>query len=406
MAETPLFPQLVRAPRGACARTWRTVAATVLALVAAGCSTIVPRGAAPVGVAPPPPRAPVIQGGTLPQDEARHRVALLVPMTGPNAAVGQAIANSANLAVLDTGGKRVRITTYDTGPGAAAAAARAITDGNRLFLGPLLADDVRAVAAPARAAGVPVIAFSNDAGVAGNGVYLMGFSPAQAIVRVVRYARSQGVQRFAGLVPTGLYGRNASTALIHAVDEADGKVVALQTYEHTPRSIAAALAKFPKDQHFDALLVADGGRVALGIAPLVRRSSSPQARLLGTELWATEPALATNPALAGAWYAAVPEGMYRQLGVKYRARYGKAPYRLGSLGYDAVLLAVRIASDWQVGAPFPTAALTERGGFAGVDGAFRFGRDGIAERTLEVRQFGAGGGTTVSTASRGFAPGE
>lgn len=412
MAETPLFPQLARyaggwrAGGGRAAGVWRRIAAATLALAAAGCSTIVPHGAPPATVAPPPPRAPTIQSGTLPQDEQRHRVALLVPMTGPNAAVGQAIANSANLAVLDTGGRRVRITTYDTGPGAAAAATRAIADGNRLFLGPLLADDVRAVAAPARAAGVPVIAFSNDATVAGGGVYLMGFSPAQAIARVVRYARAQGVTRFAGLVPTGLYGRNASTALLHAVEEAGGKVVALQTYDRTPKSTAAAFAKFPKDQRFEALLVADGARVALGITPLVHRSSSPQARLLGTELWATEPALAANPALAGAWYAAVPEGMYRQLAVKYRTRYGRASFRLGSLGYDAVLLVGRIATDWQVGMPFPTDALTERGGFAGVDGAFRFGHDGIAERMLEVRQLGTGGATTVSPAPHGFGAGE
>jgi hypothetical protein len=55
---------------------------------------------------------------------------------------------------------------------------QALADGNRLFLGPLLAEDVRAVAPVARRAGVPVIAFSNDVSVAGDGVYLMGFIPA------------------------------------------------------------------------------------------------------------------------------------------------------------------------------------------------------------------------------------
>ena len=133
-----------------------------------------------------------------------------------------------------------------------------------------------------------------------------------------------------------------------------------------------------------------------------RASSSPAARLLGTELWASEPALAGNPALAGGWYAAVPDGMYRQLATKYRARFGKASYRLGSLGYDAVLLATRIAGEWRVDAPFPTAALTDKGGFAGVDGAFRFGRDGIAERALEVQEVRTGGAVTVSPAPKTF----
>ena len=41
---------------------------------------------------------------------------------------------------------------YDTATGAAAAAQRAIAEGAQLILGPLLADDVRAVAPIARAA--------------------------------------------------------------------------------------------------------------------------------------------------------------------------------------------------------------------------------------------------------------
>ncbi len=84
------------------------------------------------------------------------------------------------------------------------------------------------------------------------------------------------------------------------------------------------------------------------------------------------------------------------------SRFAAAPYRLSSLGYDAVLLTVRIARDWAIGAPFPEDALSDRGGFAGIDGAFRFGRDGIAERALEVQEIRAGTTVTVSPAPSGF----
>ncbi len=359
-----------------------------------------PRGPGPV--APPPPVRPVnpaTQG--LPQDQTRHRIALLVPMTGSNAAVGQSIANAANLALLDTGGKALRITTYDTGPGAAAAAERAIADGNRLFLGPLLAEDVRAVAPAARAAGVPVISFSNDADVAGEGVFLMGFTPAESIERVVRYARSRGLSKFAGLVPSGLYGRRAANALIHAAEDAGGSVVSMQSYDRSPKALATAVQRLGA-QPFDAILIADSGRIALAAAPLIRRAGSPNARLLGTELWNTEPSMSNVPAMRGAWFASVSDAMYRQLGVKYRARFGSSPYRLASLGYDAVLLTTRIAGEWRVGDPFPIRRLTAPDGFAGVDGAFRFGRDGVAERALAVHQVDAGGFTVVSPAPRGF----
>ncbi len=372
-----------------------------LALFLAGCQAVVPRGNTPIP--PPPPVRPVnpaTQG--LPQDETRHRIALLVPMTGPNAAVGRSIANAANLALLDTGGKALRITTYDTGTGAADAAARAIADGNRLFLGPLLAEDVRAVTPATRAAGVPVISFSNDAGVAGGGTFLLGFTPAQSIDRVVRYARSRGATRFAGLVPSGLYGRSAANALIKAAERAGGSVVSMQSYDRSPKALAIAVQKMGREQGFDAILIADSGRIAAQAAPLIKHGGSPNAHLLGTELWNTEPNLAGLPPMRGAWFASVSDTMYRQLSTKYRARFGTGPYRLASLGYDAVLLATRIAGDWRVGDPFPVRRLTAPDGFAGVDGAFRFGSDGIAERALAVHQIDATGFTVVSPAPRGF----
>ena len=392
MAEQAARPQ----PR----RSFLKLAGLACALFLAGCGGMIPKGHGPGTQAPPPtPSRPI---GPLPEDKERQRVALLVPLTGPNAAVGQSIANAANLAILDTGGRKVRVTTYDTGAGAAAAAQRAVAEGNRLFLGPLLADDVRAVAPIARRSSIPVIAFSNDANVAGNGVFLMGFTPNQSIERVVRFARSRGAVRFAALAPTGLYGRSASTAMIHAVEAADGKMVALETYDRAAPSIKAATRKLTDEADFDALLIADSGRIAVQIVPLVRKGGDVAAHIMGTELWNAEPGLASQPALNGAWFASVSDGLYRQLAAKYQARFGKAPYRLSSLGYDAVLLTVRIAADWKIGDPFPARRLTDADGFSGVDGAFRFGENGIAERALEVRQIGSGSIVVASPAAKGF----
>ncbi|RYD87026.1 MAG: penicillin-binding protein activator, partial [Sphingomonadales bacterium] len=70
--------------------------------------------------------------------------------------------------------------------------------------------------------------------------------------------------------------------------------------------------------------------------------------------------------------------------------------------YDAVLLTIRIAREWRPGTAFPEARLTEREGFSGLDGAFRFGRDGVAERALEVQEVRAGQTVTVSTAPPNF----
>lgn len=349
----------------------------------------------------PPEEAPVT--GQLPSDAARHRIALLVPLTGTNAGVGESIANAANMAVLDTGGQNVRVTTYDTATGAAAAAQKAIADGNRLILGPLLAEDVKAVAPIGRAAKVPLISFSNDVSVAGNGTYIMGFVPSQSVDRVVRYARSRGLVTFAGLVPNGMYGQRASQAMIKAVEASGGKLVAMQNFDRSSGSIAAAVAKLALNGKYDALLIADSGRIAIQIVPAIRRSGGSTAKVLGTELWNTEGSLANSPAMQGAWFASVSDSYYNQLSIKYRARFGKGPYRLASLGYDAVLLVNKIAAGWKVGAAFPVGLLGDEGGFSGIDGAFRFGRDGIADRMLEVQQINPTGFSVIAPAPRSFA---
>ena len=323
-------------------------------------------------------------------------------MTGANAGVGESIANAANMAVLDTGGQNIRVTTYDTAAGAAAAAQKAIADGNKLILGPLLADDVKAVAPIGRAAKVPLISFSNDTSVAGNGTYIMGFVPTQSVERVVFYARSRGLTTFAGLVPNGTYGQRASQAMIRAVEASGGKLVAMQNFDRSAGSISAAVTKLALNGQYDAILVADSGRVALQIVPAIRRSGGATAKVLGTELWNTEGTLANSPAMHGAWFASVSDTYYNQLSAKYRARFGKGPYRLASLGYDAVLLANKIAGGWRVGTPFPIAQLVDEGGFSGIDGAFRFGRDGIADRMLEVQQINATGFAVIAPAPRSF----
>jgi ABC-type branched-subunit amino acid transport system substrate-binding protein len=383
----------------AAAKHGARIAFVASALFLAACQSIVPKGKAPA--TPPTPTRPttpdVVQG--LPTDTARHRVALLVPMSGTNAGVGQSIANATTLALLDTKTDKVRITTYDTALGAAAAVNKALAEGNRLILGPLLAEDARIVGPIAARANVPVISFSNDVSAAGSGVYVMGYNPGQSIERVVDFAKSKGLSRFGALVPRGPYGERAGNAMLRAVEQAGGTVVSMQTFDRSPASMAAAVKALQASSSYDALLIADSGRVAIQIAPLVRKNGGASARLLGTELWNADTALAANPVLRGAWFASVSDALYRQLATKYRTRFGSAPYRLSSLGYDSVLLTVRIAQDWKPGSPFPAARLRDDGGFSGIDGAFRFNRSGVAERALDVNEVGAG---VVDAAPRGF----
>jgi len=360
------------------------VLASVVLLAA--CSTV-PRSKAPVAVEP---------------SDGMHRVALLLPVTGPDADVGQSIANATALALADTKVTNIRMVTYDTGLGVAAATQRAIADGNKLILGPLRGDNVIEVAQIARPAGVPIISFSNDVGVAGPNVFLLGHLPNQAIERVVLYAKSKGINRFAGVVASNVYGQRAQSNLTTAVRAAGGILVGIQETNGTAASAEAAARRLSQMGAIDAILVADSGRAAITIVPALRRGGLRTAKVLGTDLWNIEGTLAGSPPIYGAWFASVSDTLYTQYAAKYRARFGKAPLRLSSLGYDSVLLVARVARDWQPGTRFPVAQLTDPQGFIGVDGAFRFNPNGLTDRMLEVQEVQAGKFVTVSAAPSQF----
>lgn len=383
-----------------CKRLTRIMALSVLVLLAA-CQSVIPRGGQTT-VGPPPVVTPD-PTNVVASDSDRHRIALLLPVSGADGDVGQAIANATTLALLDTKNTNIRMTTYDTALGVEAAARKAISDGNRLILGPLRGDNVVTVANIANSSGIPVISFSNDIGVAGQNIFLMGHLPNQSIDRVVRYAKSQGLTRFGGIVPKNVYGQRALSNLTISVRNAGGILVSIQEADDSAASIDAAARKLQAAGIIEAVLIADSGRAAIATVPALRGNGMTNARILGTDRWNTDASLGSSPMMRGAWFASVSDGLYSRYAEKYRTRFGKTPLRLSSLGYDSVLLVARVAQDWKVGTAFPVTRLTDKGGFIGIDGAFRFMPNGMSERMLEVQEIQAGKFVTIDPAPQAFA---
>lgn len=324
-----------------------------------------------VAAAAPPPSA---------VEAPRTKVALLLPMSGNDRALGNALLDAANLALFDVGDDRFEILPRDSGvsaDSARAAADSAIADGAQLILGPVFASNTPAVKASAARAGVQVISFSTDASVAGGNAFVMGQLPAQQVRRVLGYAKSRGASRIALLLPDDAYGQAVGAAANDAGKQFGitiapvGKLGANQ-----PAAIAAV-----KGTPSDAILVGVGGPQARSIAPqLATPEKKPQ--LLGTGLW--DDSTAKDAALAGGWYAAPDPSARGDFERRFEATYGRKPPRLATLAYDAVAMAATLAKSLPQGVPYDRSLLTQPQGFAGLDGPFRFTPDGRIERNLAV----------------------
>jgi ABC-type branched-subunit amino acid transport system substrate-binding protein len=370
----------------------------------------------PVASAPPRPAAPA----------GPEKVALLVPLSGANAELGQAILDAAQLALFEAGGDRLTLVPRDTGgnaAGAANAARAVIGDGARLILGPLLAPEVEAVKPLARDAHLDVIAFSTVTNLAGGNVFLMGFLPRQEVVREVGYARQHGIDRFAALAPNSPYGHLMADALQEAASASGGRVTKVEFYDPAAADSSPAIQRLmpggavpggaaagdaapasvvPLAPSFDALLLPEGGARLKRIARQVRIAGgdAKPLRLLGSGLWDV-PDIGSEPALVGGWFASSPPDARQDFERRYSATYGHNPPRLASLGYDAAALAAVLARG-QGGEPFSQQAILNPSGFSGVNGLFRFTSNGLVQRGLAVLEVGPQGGTVISPAPQNF----
>ena len=371
-----------------------------------GACAVIPGGDEGFGNASGPvadaPRVDAPSADVLPTDDDRHRVALLVPLSGENAAVGQSIANAATMALLYIGADNLRITTYDTASGASEATSRAVADGNRLILGPLMRNNVGDVLTQARPADVPLITFSNDTTVARNDVFVMGHVPEQSVARAVNFAIAEGARSFAILAPRGDYGNRTLAAAETILRDRGARVTGIQRYDRSNTSVLSAADRLRTSGGYDTVLIADSARLAAMAAERLKGAGDALPSIIGTELWSREDALTRVPELRGAWFASVPDARFRQFSESYATRFGDHPFRIATLGYDAVLLTLRLTREWEPGRSLSTDLLTDEGGFLGLDGPIRFREDGIGERAFEVRQIGNGAFTIVDPAPEGF----
>ena len=370
-----------------------------------------PSVSAPLVTAPPPPsrveRPNYYRLRNTPAGVVPARVALLLPLSSPSAetrAVAEALEKAAELAVFDSKNRGILLMPRDDGgtpERAAAAAAKAISDGAEIIIGPLFAQSVTAVAPVARAQKVPVIALSSDRSVGGDGVYLLSFQPETEVNRIVSYAVGTGRSNFTALVPRTAYGDKVAEAFRIAVARAGRRVAAVQSFDPRPEAVNAP-ARSAAQSGADAILIGEGGAMLQAVAPALAAGGATArgVKLLGTGLW-DDVSITREPMLANGWFAGPTPESYRAFADRYRDVYKAQPPRIATLSYDAISL-VALLSRGRPYERFTRAALTDPNGFSGVDGIFRFRDDGSAERGLAILEVTPNGFDVVDPAPRAF----
>ncbi len=355
---------------------------------------------------------PLVQPGEAAPRSPAIKVAMLLPLSGGNAqGVAKTLKQAGELALFDFDNPNFELISKDTlgtPEGAKAAAEEAVAEGAELILGPLFANEVRAAAPVTQVANVPMVAFSSDQKVAGNGVYLLSFLAGSDVPRILAYAASQGKTRLAALIPQTDYGRLVQDTFIAAAQDLGLSVLAVKTYPQDangmiqPVKDIAQLTPKGEEPQIDALFMPADASTLPALAPLLPYSDvdTKAIQLLGTNGWDFT-GVGKETALVGAWFPAPNPQGWADFTRRYVETYGEPPQRLATLGYDAVSLAISLSSGSD-GSRFTSDRLTRSNGFSGVDGLFRLRSDGTSQRgfaILEVQQLG---NQVIETAPSGF----
>ncbi len=400
------------------------------ALAVSGCvaepGPMAPQAGANSGFAPSPG-----QQATPPAAEGAARVGLLVPLTGAYAGAGDALKKAAQLALSGPDAPALDVQdTTSTGAGAAAAARAALAAGDRLIIGPLTSTETAAVAPIARAAAVPVLAFTSDSSQAQPGIWVLGLTPTQQVDRLMRQAAEAGKSNIAALLPENELGQDMGAALAAAASRDGLPPPRVRTYGAGMQAITQAVQAIsdyatrrgPIDQQieqakrtddraalkaaiaashqplpplsYNALLLADTGTPLAELATLLPYYDVSGVQIMGPALWAA-PANRNGAGalLAGAWYAGFDPAARGPFVTAYTARFGTAPPLIADFAFDAASIAHVTLDDTTESL---TASLTRPGGFTGANGAMLLLPDGRTRRALGVFQIDQGNTTMIA----------
>ena len=341
-----------------------------------------------------------------PKAAGTERIALLIPVTGPNAALGAELQKGAEVVFISVRNPKIELLVLDThGDGPEAAASQAVVAGADIVVGPLFSDAVVSARRIARQANIPMLALSNNLKVAGSGSWLLGYVPEQQVDALLGYALTTGGNRIGIIAEDAPFGQilarhavdrlaqfglrpveslTLTASMLADEDQLKSAIRSFTGYQPpATNETAPAFADLPPAR-FDALLFAGSADFALRTAPVLAYYDADPERVLylGNAQW-NQQRILTEPSLQGGVFVSRPTGRDDAFNRLWSDIWPSRPGALARLSFDAMAMATVLTGQqrqlWQ-------AALESESGFSGFSGAYRLLPGGGNQRAFELRR--------------------
>lgn len=371
--------------------------------------------------------------------DSSESIAVLLPTSGPNAAIGKSIRPAVEAAAMQFAPNGTRLDFYDTGTGDVTQTIRsALASGPGVIIGPVFAQNAK-ILRDIKPSDTPALAFTSDVSAIGDGVFSMSLIPTNTIEAVIQEMRARGGNKFIIIAPnnasgqimagaaksmTGTYNvKNVGVFYYNERDTESIKTTAMAATMYTARNAANTRAKeiLSDILNKESLPWSDRSRISKQLENLNRTDTlgplpydsvlflgttddtksmvsfmryyglgTRDAQFYGTPMW-EDGDISSDVAMTGAAFATLPE-ISTEFNNLYENATGDKASRMAAIGYDATILAIGAVRARDNMAAY----LMNQSGYIGVNGLFRLRPGGANERALQIVRLNGDGTTTVT----------
>lgn len=384
------------------------------------------------------PAEPVRTYGKLP-------VAVILPLSGKNAKIGQSMLNAINMSLFDNDqNNSVELSIFDDKSNEYSSKKimdEIISKNIKLVIGPIFTNTIEAIAGIAAANDITLLSFSNNSSLANKkGVFLAGFAPEQEIDRITSYLIENGHTNFAVIAPNNQYGIRIAGTLRETADIKDANFISSQFYidgtTDFSKTAATSLNSFIISKNIqdyqddlniikdkgereakrqkiisnnklypDTILITESSNKVFDIAKEIQKNNveGRDIKIIGTGYWNKDEIL-IDPVLNGAIFPAPDNQYFSKFKDRYLQTYNEDPTRISSIAYDITAFVIDLTKELKGNKPTANSIVNYNGkkGYNGIDGTFRFLPNGMIERNLAIIEINGGEFHVIEKGSRSF----
>lgn len=171
-------------------------------------------------------------------------IAILMPLTGDNAAIGQQYNKLIKMGIEDGLESYIHVTSYDGSDERQITAAmdKIIERKTKIILGPLFANLTAMVANKAKEHDIIVITMSNNPALANTDLFVFGHTPLKQLTKIINYFVNNDYSHFFALLPENQHSKNTNQIIQDLLTQKNAYLVRSEFYSNLPESINKSVA--------------------------------------------------------------------------------------------------------------------------------------------------------------------